>query len=557
MKKCKQCQKKFVVTESDNVFYKKISPTFCGKLYHIPEPTFCPDCRHQRRLAWRNDRTFYRRKCDKSGKEFISIYAPEKPDLVYHPDVWWSDAWDPLDYGRDFDFSRPFFEQYIELQRSVPKLGIHIVNCQNSYYCNYCGDDNNCYLDIAGEANEDCYFNLFTKYSKSCCDTTFTYHSTQCYETIQVYNGYNVNYSMYGDDNSDVFFGYDLKGCNNCLFSANLRQKSYHIFNQPYSPEDYKTKLTSLDFGSYQKREAARNQWFNYRQQHAIYRDAYLLNCENCSGNDLKNCHNTQYSFNATNCENSKYLFDVLDAKDCQDMNYSLYQPELAYEVMSTLQARHSAFLTGGSTYNDNMYYCDMVQSSSNLFGCVGLRHKKFCILNKQYSQADYEKLCAKIIQHMMDTKEWGEFFPATLSSWGYNETVAMEYFPLNQADAIAKQFSWFNNEPPTQSRAQTYVIPDHIQDVPESILNELLACITCGKNFRIIAQELTYYKTKHIPIPHHCPDCRHLNRIQLRTPRQLFKRTCTKCSKEIVSSYAANRPEKVYCEKCYLDEVY
>lgn len=431
MKQCKQCAGNFDVTEKDKAFYKKVSPIFNGQIYLIPEPTFCPDCRHQRRLVWRNDRKFYQRKCDKSGKEFISIYAPEKPDPVYHPDQWWSDNWDPLDYGQNFDFSRSFFEQYIELQRKVPKLGIHIVNCENSYYCNYCGDDKNCYLDIAGEANEDCYFNLFTKYSKNCCDTTFAYHSTLCYETIKTHNSYNINYSMYCDDSSDAFFCYDLKGCNNCLFSANLRQKSYYIFNKPYPPEEYKKKLAEMAFGSYIKREEARKQWLNFRHQNIIYRDAYLLNCENCSGNNLKNCKGTQYSFNATNCEDCKYLFDVLDAKDCQDMNYSLYKPEMAYEVMSTLQTRHSAFLTGGSTYNNNVYYCDMVQNSSNLFGCVGLRHKKFCIFNKQYNETEYYELCVKIIQHMIKTKEWGEFFPSNLSSWGYNETVAMEYFPL------------------------------------------------------------------------------------------------------------------------------
>ena len=31
----------------------------------------------------------------------------------------------------------------------------------------------------------------------------------------------------------------------------------------------------------------------------------------------------------------------------------------------------------------------------------------------------------------MMITGEWGEFFPSSLSPFGYNETVAQEYFPL------------------------------------------------------------------------------------------------------------------------------
>jgi hypothetical protein len=33
---------------------------------------------------------------------------------------WWSDEWDPLDYGIEFDFSRTFFEQWKELRDTIP-----------------------------------------------------------------------------------------------------------------------------------------------------------------------------------------------------------------------------------------------------------------------------------------------------------------------------------------------------------------------------------------------------------------------------------------------------
>ena len=554
-KSCRQCQSNFTVRPEDLALYAKLGDP--KNNLPVTPPTLCPDCRHIRRLTYRNDRVFYNRKCDKTRQEFVSIYAPDKPYTVYHPDAWWSDDWDPLDYGRDFDFNRPFFEQFAELQKKVPLLGIHIVNCENSYFCNYCGDDKSCYLDIAGEANEDCYFNLFTKYSKDCCDTTFAYHSTLCYETIQAYNGYNLNYSMHCDDTADSSFCYDLKGSKNCLFSANLRQKEYHIFNKALSKEEYNKKLTELDFGSYSKNQQALKQWTEFRKKNAIYRNAYLLNCENSSGNNLKNCKNTHYSFNATNCEDCKYLFDVLDAKDCQDMNYSLYNPEIAYEIISTLQSRYSAFLTGGSTYNNNSYYCDSIQSCSEIFGCVALRHKKYCILNKQYSKKEYFALKKRIIEHMKETNEWGEFFPSKLSPWGYNETVANEYFPLTKKEALKNEFSWYDNPHEPPQKPQTYDIPDHIKDIPDSIIDELLTCVECAKNFRIIKQELKYYRKKNLPIPRECPDCRHRSRIELRPPRCLFERKCSKCQNKISSPLAPSKPEKVYCEPCYLESLY
>ena len=105
---------------------------------------------------WRNDRSFHRRKCSLSGESFISMYSEDTSFPVYKPSEWWSDKWNPLDYGQEFDFSRSFFDQWHELMNKVPRLGIDIVNCENCDFCNYCGDEKNCYLDIAGEGNEDC-----------------------------------------------------------------------------------------------------------------------------------------------------------------------------------------------------------------------------------------------------------------------------------------------------------------------------------------------------------------------------------------------------------------
>jgi hypothetical protein len=39
----------------------------------------------------------------------------------------------------------------------------------------------------------------------------------------------------------------------------------------------------------------------------------------------------------------------------------------------------------------------------------------------------------------MQETGERGEFFHRNLSPFGYNETVANEYFPLSKEEAIAR----------------------------------------------------------------------------------------------------------------------
>ena len=86
-KDCKNCGAKFEIEDEDLQFYEKISPEFNGKKYLIPPPTFCPTCRHQRRIAFRNERSLYKRTCDFSKKNIISMYSQDKPYKIYDQEV--------------------------------------------------------------------------------------------------------------------------------------------------------------------------------------------------------------------------------------------------------------------------------------------------------------------------------------------------------------------------------------------------------------------------------------------------------------------------------------
>ena len=138
-KTCAVSGTQFPIFQSDLDFYAKISPTFAGQKFQIPTPTLCPEERQRRRLSFRNERKLYRRQCDASKKSIISIYSPDKPYKVYDQKIWRSDAWDPMDYGMDFDFSKTFTEQFRELMLKVPFMNImndNGINSINSEYCN-------------------------------------------------------------------------------------------------------------------------------------------------------------------------------------------------------------------------------------------------------------------------------------------------------------------------------------------------------------------------------------------------------------------------------------
>src|SRR5665213_3426820 len=136
-KQCQNCKNDFTIEPEDFSFYEKIK---------VPPPTFCPECRMQRRFAYRNERTLHRLKCAFSGKDIISCFAPDSSFTVVDRDLWWGDTWDPFEYGQDYDFSKPFFAQFHELMKATPMPAVFIAKCTNTLYGNHVGEFKNGYL---------------------------------------------------------------------------------------------------------------------------------------------------------------------------------------------------------------------------------------------------------------------------------------------------------------------------------------------------------------------------------------------------------------------------
>jgi hypothetical protein len=208
---------------------------------------------------------------------------------------------------------------------------------------------------------------------------------------------------------------------------------------------------------------------------------------------------------------------------------------------------------------HDLLYCYQCVLGSNHCFGCVGIQRGGYCILNKQYTKEEYEEMVPRIVAQMQQQGEWGEFFPAAISPYAYNETTAQEYFPLTREEAQERELTWKENLPFTVGKETMRLdqIPSRIEDVQDSIADQVLACQATEKNFRITKKELEFYRDMRLPVPRFHPDERHLRRMLLRNPRKLWERSCRKCGKEIETTYSPDRPEIVYCEECYLATVY
>ncbi len=537
----------FEITAADRAFYEKLQ---------VPMPTLCPPERERLRMTRRNERTLYWAHCAATQQRVLSMYHPATtPFPVYSLDHWWSDNWDPIVYGRDYDFTRPFFDQFAALQHVTPRMSQHIIANDQCHYVNQCGYSKHCYLSYNCDWSRDCLYATNCLKSTDILDSLFVEQCELGYQLINCKNCYNVAYLQNCQQCSDSFFLKNCIGCQHCFGSVNLRNKQYYWLNEPLSPTEYQRRLHRLQTSSAQHLQQLHTSFLRYLAGHP-HRFAEILQSESCTGNYITNSKNCQHCFDIHKGQDLSYSTVYKDSTDCHDCMAGGYHSELCYEMISSGQDVYNCqFVSNVWTNCTDILYSELIVSSQHCFGCISLRNKSHCILNRQYSEAEYHDLKPKIIEHMKSTGEWGQFFPAALSPFAYNETVAQEYYPLTKEQALARGYRWRDPDQ-KQYQPQTVTIPDHIADVDDSICKALLACEVTGKNYKIQRAELSFYRKMSLPIPRRCPDQRHRDRMALRNPRQLYARTCAASGQPILTTYAPDRPERVLCEAEYLKVV-
>jgi len=565
---CQNCKNDFTIEPDDFLFYEKIK---------VPAPTFCPNCRFIRRLMWRNERSFYHRKCDLCGKKIISVFEDEKMK-VYCQDCWLSDKWEASTYNLDYDFNKTFFEQYISLFKLIPEMNLngHVSNI-DSPYINFIIEARKCHFCFGGGYIENVMFSNVGIRTKDSAEIYFSMDCEFCYEIFNCQKCHKVYFGNNLKDCMDCYFLQDSVNCNECIMSCNLRNKSYYFKNQQLTKEEYLIKKEEFIKQLHKDTSILKNEYKEILIS-VPKKYANILKSENSTGNNITESSNISNSFNISKTEICKYSQDIVGpARDIYDSTSSGLNLDRSYESMSiSMNISNSLFSLVIRNNSFNINYCFGLTSCSHCFACIGLRSKQYCILNRQYTKEQYEEMIPKIIQHMSDMPyidekgrvyKYGEFFPSELSPFAYNETVAQEYYPLTKEQAKEQGYRWKDKEERNYKiDIKSCDIPDDINNIDESILNKIIECShrgecnhQCTEAFKIIPPELQFYKRMNLPIPLLCPNCRHYERLSQRNPLKLWHRTCMKegCTNEFETSYAPDRPEIIYCEKCYQQEVY
>lgn len=544
---CVDCKNEFTITNEEFSLYEKVG---------IELPLICFFCRIKQHLSFWMFGKFRKGKSDLSGENLITVLPEKTRYPIYTLHEWHSDKWDALDYGVDYDPSLLFFEQLKNLQEKVPHPHQLAKNNTNCDWCDDVWNSKNCYLSRSMEEGcEDLYYSYRNIAVKNSIDMRICFHSEKSYECSDCHNSFKLFYSKYSRDCVDSYFLYDCRNCQNCFMCWNLRNKSYCIENVQYLKEEYEKKLESFKLGSYIFVQSLKERFEELVKKEVVHRQNFNFRAYNSDGNylqDVRNCHNCNTisdSEDSYNCIRGMNHTSNIDANGCWNS-----------ELVGNCSCCPDAYYLKYSSWSSCRYseYLELCIECEYCFGCVGLKKKKYCILNKQYDKKEYEKLKKEIVKDMKKKGEYGNFLPYSMSAGPFNFSTSFFYFPETKKEDILKLGGYWEdiNESHIEGMS-TSELPDSINDVTDTITTKALICPETGWRFNIAQNELIFYRANNIPLPRYHFDVRTRNALKYLTVLKSYPYKCIYCQNDMMAYYP---PEwgykKIACEECYKQNI-
>lgn len=283
------------------------------------------------------------------------------------------------------------------------------------------------------------------------------------------------------------------------------------------------------------------------------------VNAINSSGVLIINSKNCQNVTSCENGENERYVDMIMSGRDSMDV-YTAGDSEMLYETSAVGAKCANVKFSFGSKYVTDSEFLINCHNCQNCFACIGLENKNYCIFNKQYDREDYLKELDKIKFLLLEKGEYGELFPMKFSPFAYNSSEADLSYPLNKTE-IEKLGSFYQPKVDIDTQGLETInvgnLPDSINDITDDILNKAIICEETGRPFMILRNELEFYRRFKLPLPVVHPLVRMKNTFMYLGNNMAYKGTCAKCGIKLKTIYKEKEGWKLYCEKCYKQEVY
>ena len=545
-KVCVDCKEEFIIDSGDLTLYEKVG---------LKIPEWCFFCRTKQYFAFFVFGKFRKGVSDLSGESLITVLPSNARYPIYKSDAWRGDGWDAISFGKDYDPSKPFFDQLRELQEKIPRP--HQVG-ENNTNCDWCDDaweSRNCYLTRSFLKCENVSYGHRVIEVKDSLDIVYSSNLQNSYDCLFCYSSFNLNFSENSKDCIESYFLFDCRNCQNCFMCWNLRNKQYCIRNKQYIKEEYEKELKNIKLDSYKNVENLKVEFEDILKLKAVHRENFNLKTTNSVGNYMTNCDKCVNVFTVDNSQNCRNSLRGINMKDCIDQANS-WADEMS---------GNNSGVTGGyqikySSWSDARYseYLDMCIECEYCFGCIGLRKKKHCILNKQYAKNEYNELKEKIIQDMENKGEYGKFLPYSMGLCGYNLSAGRMYFPnISKEEIIRKGGYWSEEDLSSQDGISSQELPDSILDTKPDITLQALICPESHYRFNISQAEYEFHKNKKFALPRLHFDQRIFNKMKKMVVLKSYPHKCIYCKNDIMAYYPPEWGyQKIACEECYKQNI-
>ena len=425
----KYCEKSFLLTEEDIHFLEK---------FKVPQLVLCSTCRRQNRYVFLNQIDIYKRNCSvlAHSEEIISTIPPISPYKTYDNVYFRNGDWSPMEYGRDFDGTKSFFEQLYNLRLDVPHIAITgDPGSINSEYSVNGKNIKNAYRVTGGRESENIWYTVVVFNSKEIMDGFYVTKSENCFESVLSSNCFNCNFIYFSEGCIDSDFLYDCRNCTNCIGGVNLRNAKYVYFGEQFTKEEYEEKIKEFSISSIGKREQFTEKFWDLVKRYPV-RGERVTNSIDSTGvliASSKNCVDGIGCFGSENIRHCDMLTNVKEAMSASTSSGG----EGLYETISVgSQSTNMKFSVLAKGCSDSEFLINCT-NCVNCFGCVGIENKSYCIFNQQYSKGEYFEIMDKIKCKMLEDEEYGKFLPIKISCFSYNGSNAFDSFPISKEEVL------------------------------------------------------------------------------------------------------------------------
>lgn len=545
------CEGEFDIEEGDVEFLK---------IFRSPPSNYCPTCRRMQRFVHMGVMRLFKHSCKAPGhgETIISVLPTECPFPVYDYAYYASEEFDPFAFGREYQEGESALAQLFWLRNVFPMPSFlnRDPSSVNSDYSNGGRGSKNCYYTSGVFSSEDVWYSALVNGSKEVMTSRSICACDTIYETLGSEHMYKTAYAYFSRDCSDSTLIFDCRNCTNCFGCVNLRNKSYCIFNEQKTREEYEVFMATkpLERAAFQIHEEkfwalVKSLPLNASRNSAV---------ENVSGVLLENSRNLYDATDCRNAEHVRHADGALTHKDSMDILFSGGSEQI-YQSTNVGSSSSMVKFSISSKYTTDSEFVFNSKNLSNCFMCFGLENKSFCVLNKQYSPEEYWPLVDSIKSGMLERREYGEHPPMTFSAQAYNFSLAGLYYPL-PGETVRELGGFVAEEPETNAGSLQTIpaedVPDSIGMTDDSILAKAIVCEKTGRPFRILSTELAFYRKMGVPLPRVHPSVRFDGLYRLSPTGLRYYVDCARCGQDIQSLFDSKDGYLLYCESCYQKEV-